>query len=60
MTDQSVDIVLKFKSLHHVPLVQLDDALLETHRVLKLVGFVFDTQNRVDLLQKALSAKGAI
>lgn len=39
--DQSVDIVLMFKSLHHVPLDQLDSALLEIHRVLKPGGFAY-------------------
>jgi ubiquinone/menaquinone biosynthesis C-methylase UbiE len=39
--DQSIDIVLMFKSLHHVPLDQLDGALLEIHRVLKPGGFAY-------------------
>ncbi|MBK1619742.1 methyltransferase type 11 [Lamprobacter modestohalophilus] len=33
--DASFDAVLMFKSLHHVPVAQLDTALAEIHRVLK-------------------------
>ena len=39
--DQTFDIVLMFKSLHHVPLDQLDKALSEIHRVLKPGGFAY-------------------
>lgn len=36
--DGSVDIVLMFKSLHHVPVEAMDQALKEIHRVLKPGG----------------------
>ncbi len=36
--DASFDAVFMFKSLHHVPLAQLDTALSEIHRVLKSGG----------------------
>jgi len=39
--DQTFDIVLMFKSLHHVPLDQLDKALSEIHRVLKPGGIAY-------------------
>jgi SAM-dependent methyltransferase len=39
--DQAFDIVLMFKSLHHVPLDQLDKALAEIHRVLKPGGVAY-------------------
>ncbi len=39
--DQSFDIVLMFKSLHHVPLDQLDAAFQEIHRVLKPGGLAY-------------------
>jgi len=39
--DQCFDIVLMFKSLHHVPLDKLDNALQEIHRVLKPGGFAY-------------------
>ena len=39
--DASFDIVLMFKSLHHVPLDLLDQALEEIHRVLKLGGVLY-------------------
>jgi len=39
--DSSFDIVLMFKSLHHVPLAALDQALREIHRVLKPGGFAY-------------------
>lgn len=37
----SFDIVLMFKSLHHVPLEKLDQALSEIHRVLKPGGLAY-------------------
>ncbi len=39
--DQTFDIVLMFKSLHHVPLDQLDTALQEIHRVLRPGGMAY-------------------
>ena len=39
--DASFDIVLMFKSLHHVPLENMDNALMEIHRVLKPGGFAY-------------------
>jgi ubiquinone/menaquinone biosynthesis C-methylase UbiE len=39
--DANFDIVLMFKSLHHVPLENMDDALMEIHRVLKPGGFAY-------------------
>lgn len=39
--DASFDIVLMFKSLHHVPLDQLDAALAEIRRVLKPGGLAY-------------------
>lgn len=39
--DASADAVLLFKSLHHVPVDQMDQALLEIHRVLKPGGFAY-------------------
>ena len=39
--DASVDIVLMFKSLHHVPLDKMDQALAEIHRVLKPDGLAY-------------------
>jgi ubiquinone/menaquinone biosynthesis C-methylase UbiE len=39
--DASADIVLMFKSLHHVPLENLDQALNEIRRVLKPGGFAY-------------------
>ncbi|MEO8847803.1 MAG: class I SAM-dependent methyltransferase [Casimicrobiaceae bacterium] len=38
LPDASVDVVLMFKSLHHVPLAQLDEALGEIARVLRPGG----------------------
>ncbi len=38
LPDASVDIVLMFKSLHHVPMAQMDAALREIARVLKPGG----------------------
>lgn len=39
--DGSFDIVLMFKSLHHVPVEAMDRALSEIHRVLKPGGFAW-------------------
>lgn len=39
--DNSVDIVLMFKSLHHVPMEQMDQALSEIARVLKPGGMAW-------------------
>ena len=39
--DASVDIVLMFKSLHHVPMDKLDQALAEIRRVLKPGGLAY-------------------
>lgn len=39
--DASVDIVLMFKSLHHVPMDKVDQALGEIRRVLKPGGFAY-------------------
>lgn len=39
--DKAFDIVLMFKSLHHVPLDQLDKALEEIYRVLKPGGWAY-------------------
>ena len=39
--DSSFDIVLMFKSLHHVPVDLMHDALSEIHRVLKTGGFAY-------------------
>src|SRR5574343_253244 len=39
--DNSVDIVLMFKSLHHVPMQHMDQALSEIARVLKPGGFAW-------------------
>ncbi len=39
--DDSFDIVLMFKSLHHVPLVQLDRAMDEIRRVLRPGGYAY-------------------
>ncbi len=39
--DESFDIVLMFKSLHHVPLDLMADALGEIHRVLKPGGLAY-------------------
>ncbi len=39
--DNSVDIVLMFKSLHHVPMAQMDRALCEIARVLKPGGLAW-------------------
>lgn len=39
--DASMDIVLMFKSLHHVPMDKMDQALAEIHRVLKPGGLAY-------------------
>ncbi len=39
--DSSVDIVLMFKSLHHVPVERMDDTFSEIHRVLKPGGLAY-------------------
>ena len=41
LADDSVDIVMMFKSLHHVPVELMDKALEETRRVLKPGGFAY-------------------
>ncbi len=39
--EASFDIVLMFKSLHHVPVERMDDALVEIRRVLKPGGWLY-------------------
>lgn len=39
--DESVDIVLMMKSLHHVPVTRMDQALREVRRVLHMEGLAF-------------------
>jgi ubiquinone/menaquinone biosynthesis C-methylase UbiE len=39
--DASVDVVMMFKSLHHVPLAAMPGALREIHRVLKPGGHLY-------------------
>ncbi len=39
--DASFDIVLMFKSLHHVPIPQMHKALVEIHRVLRPGGLLY-------------------
>src|SRR5512138_502579 len=39
--DASVDVVLMFKSLHHVPIESMDDAFSEIRRVLKPGGVAY-------------------
>ena len=39
--DNSVDIVMMFKSLHHVPLPAMDDAMLEINRILRPGGLLY-------------------
>jgi len=39
--DASVDVVMMFKSLHHVPVAVMPDALREIHRVLKPAGSLY-------------------
>ena len=40
-TDRSFDIVMMFKSLHHVPLEAMDAAMNQIHRVLKSGGLAY-------------------
>jgi SAM-dependent methyltransferase len=42
--DASVDGVMMFKSLHHVPLAVMPRALREIHRILKPGGFLYVTE----------------
>ena len=41
LADESVDVVFMFKSLHHVPVELIDQALREIRRVLKPGGLVY-------------------
>jgi ubiquinone/menaquinone biosynthesis C-methylase UbiE len=41
LSDESVDVVFMFKSLHHVPLEQMQSAMYEIRRVLKPAGFAY-------------------
>jgi len=41
LPDATVDVVLMFKSLHHVPSAMLDDALSEIARVLRAGGHAY-------------------
>ncbi|HQR12504.1 MAG TPA: class I SAM-dependent methyltransferase, partial [Casimicrobiaceae bacterium] len=41
LPDASVDVVMMFKSLHHVPVARLDDALNEIARVLRPGGVAY-------------------
>jgi ubiquinone/menaquinone biosynthesis C-methylase UbiE len=41
LPDESVDIVMMFKSLHHVPLEHMESALGEIRRVLKPAGLAY-------------------
>jgi SAM-dependent methyltransferase len=41
LSDASIDVVLMFKSLHHVPATHLDDALNEIARMLKPGGYAY-------------------
>jgi SAM-dependent methyltransferase len=41
LDDESVDVVFMFKSLHHVPVDLMEQALRETRRVLKPGGFAY-------------------
>lgn len=41
LEDASIDVLMMFKSLHHVPLPLQDQALREIHRVLKVGGFAY-------------------
>ncbi len=40
-SDSDFDVVLMFKSLHHVPVEQMDNAFSEIHRVLKPGGLAY-------------------
>ena len=39
--DETFDVLLMFRSLHHVPVASMDQALLEIHRVLKPGGLAY-------------------
>ena len=39
--DASIDVVMMFRSLHHVPLDRMDDAFREIHRVLRPGGHAY-------------------
>ena len=39
--DASIDVVMMFRSLHHVPLDRMDDAFREIHRVLRPGGLAY-------------------
>lgn len=41
LDDESVDIVIMLKSLHHVPVSMMDQALTEIHRVLRPSGMAY-------------------
>jgi ubiquinone/menaquinone biosynthesis C-methylase UbiE len=41
LDDESVDVVMMFKSLHHVPVELMEAAMLEISRVLKVGGLVY-------------------
>jgi ubiquinone/menaquinone biosynthesis C-methylase UbiE len=41
LPDASVDVVMMFRSLHHVPLDRMDDAFREIHRVLRPGGLAY-------------------
>ena len=41
LPDASIDVVMMFRSLHHVPLDKLDAALREIHRVLRPDGHAY-------------------
>ena len=41
LADASVDVVMMFKSLHHVPMALMDKSMLEIARVLKPGGFAY-------------------
>ena len=41
LEDESVDVVFMFKSLHHVPLDQMDQSMREVSRVLKQGGLAY-------------------
>ncbi len=41
LEDNSIDVVIMLKSLHHVPVELMDTALVETHRVLKPGGLAY-------------------
>lgn len=41
LQDETVDVVFMFKSLHHVPLELMQDAMREIRRILKPSGYVY-------------------